>query len=95
MPGTNQPWTLGAWADYYGTPPELKKQIFNIISYEISGTPLAQQVRPPKIVTDLDWVDKFWPAGDKAGSQKPKVQLYCLMSPGGCFTVSRFEQRSF
>jgi hypothetical protein len=51
VPGTNDPWTLGSWADYYSTPSEAKSRIFNIISYEISGTKLAKQVQPPKIVS--------------------------------------------
>ncbi|KAL7412846.1 hypothetical protein BDY24DRAFT_391284 [Mrakia frigida] len=86
VPGTNSPWTLGAWASYYDTPADKKPGTFNIISYEITGTPLAKMVKPPRIVSELDWVDRFWPQGDKLGVHRPKVQLYCLMSPSGCFT---------
>lgn len=35
--------------------------MYNIISLEISGTELAQRVRPPRIVSDVDWVENFWP----------------------------------
>lgn len=35
--------------------------MYNIISLEISGTDLAQKVRPPSIVSDIDWVENFWP----------------------------------
>ena len=50
VPGTNLPWTLGAWASYYDTPADKKPGTFNIISYEITGTPLAKMVKPPRIV---------------------------------------------
>lgn len=35
--------------------------MYNIISLEISETELAKQVRPPSIVSDIDWVENYWP----------------------------------
>jgi F-box/leucine-rich repeat protein 10/11 len=42
--------------------------VYNIISLEISGTELAAQVRPPRLVSEIDWVENFWPfpAGKEA-----------------------------
>lgn len=60
-----------------------------MISLEISGTPLGDQVVPPKLVRDLDWVENHWPHSKKGkGNLWPKVQLYCLMGVSGAWTVS-------
>ena len=60
-----------------------------MISLEISGTTLGDQVVPPKLVRDLDWVENHWPHSKKGkGNLWPKVQLYCLMGVGGAWTVS-------
>lgn len=45
-----------------------KSKIYNVISLEISGTPLGRKVRPPSMVTDIDWVDRYWP--DVPGRKK-------------------------
>ncbi|KAI0362800.1 Clavaminate synthase-like protein [Trametes cingulata] len=85
---SNSPnWTLGKWLEYWHTEPSKRDKIRNIISLEISGTPLADQVLPPRIVRELDWVEKFWPNTKKGrGHNYPKVQLYCLMGVGGAWT---------
>lgn len=76
------------WADYYNNP-AARDKVRNVISLEISGTKLADKVMPPRIVRELDWVEKFWPATKKGkGHQYPKVQLYCLMGVAGAWTVS-------
>ncbi|KAJ3526806.1 hypothetical protein NM688_g8215 [Phlebia brevispora] len=73
-------WTLGKWADYYDTEPAKRDKIRNVISLEISGTELADKVLPPRLVREVDWVEKFWPNTKKGrGHSYPKVQLYCLM----------------
>ncbi|EAU88440.2 JmjC domain-containing histone demethylation protein 1 [Coprinopsis cinerea okayama7 len=73
-------WTLGKWADYVESEPSKREKIYNVISLEVSGTKIAEQVLPPKIVRDLDWVENFWPSTRKGkGNVYPKVQLYCLM----------------
>lgn len=68
-----------------------------MISLEITGTPLADQVLPPRLVRELDWVEKFWPNTKKGkGHVYPKVQLYCLMGVANAWTVSRlFVSQSF
>src|SRR5882757_855661 len=78
---SNSPgWTLGRWAEYYNTEPSKRDKIRNVISLEISGSKLADQVLPPRLVRELDWVEKFWPSTRKGkGHAYPKVQLYCLM----------------
>ncbi len=60
-----------------------------MISLEVSDTPLGKQILPPRIVRELDWVGKYWPASKKGkGHSYPKVQLYCLMSVARSWTVS-------
>ncbi|KAF8610108.1 Clavaminate synthase-like protein [Ceratobasidium sp. AG-I] len=83
---TSPGWTLGSWADYYSTPESQRDKIRNVISLEVTGTPLAEQILPPRIVRDIDWVEQMWPAGKKVKGQFPKVQLYCLMSVARCWT---------
>ncbi|KAH7103811.1 Clavaminate synthase-like protein [Auriculariales sp. MPI-PUGE-AT-0066] len=80
-------WNLGRWGEYYATPSESRDKIRNVISLEISNTKLAESILPPRLVRDLDWVDKFWPSTKKAKPQVyPKVQLYCLMGVENAWT---------
>ncbi|KAH7907975.1 hypothetical protein BJ138DRAFT_1158714 [Hygrophoropsis aurantiaca] len=80
-------WTLGKWAQYYNLDPSARDKIRNVISLEISGTKLADQVLPPRLVRELDWVEKFWPNTRKGkGHAYPKVQLYCLMGVASAWT---------
>ena len=75
--------------------PQLNRQqggvfeVRNIISLEVSGTDLAERVVPPRVVREMDWVEKFWPSAKKGrGHTYPKVQLYCLMGVTNAWTVS-------
>ncbi|KAH9951433.1 JmjC domain-containing histone demethylation protein 1 [Amylocystis lapponica] len=80
-------WTLGKWAEYYDQEPSARDKIRNVISLEISGTDLADKVLPPRLVREMDWVEKFWPNTKKGrGNLYPKVQLYCLMGVAGAWT---------
>ncbi|CCM00150.1 uncharacterized protein FIBRA_02177 [Fibroporia radiculosa] len=80
-------WTLGKWAEYYGLDASARDKIRNVISLEISGTELADNVLPPRLVRELDWVEKYWPNTKKGrGHAYPKVQLYCLMGVAGAWT---------
>ncbi|KAG8217341.1 Clavaminate synthase-like protein [Butyriboletus roseoflavus] len=80
-------WTLGKWAEYYNKEPSARDKVRNVISLEISGTPLADRVLPPRLVRELDWVDKFWPGTRRGkGHTYPKVQLYCLMGVASAWT---------
>ncbi|KAL6309229.1 JmjC domain-containing histone demethylation protein 1 [Sparassis latifolia] len=80
-------WTMGKWAEYYDLEPSARDKIRNVISLEISGTNLADKVLPPRLVREVDWVEKFWPSTKKGrGHVYPKVQLYCLMGVAGAWT---------
>ncbi|KAF9905670.1 JmjC domain-containing histone demethylation protein 1 [Lobosporangium transversale] len=76
-------WTMGSWAEYFGA--ERHERVYNVISLEISGTPLGEQIKRPAVVRELDWIDNFWPEALKS-TEFPKVQLYCLMSVKDSFT---------
>ena len=73
-------WTMYRWAQYFAKPKD-RRQLLNVISFEISETPLNDLITRPKIVQQLDWIDQYWPTELKQ-REFPKVQLYCLMSPG-------------
>jgi F-box/leucine-rich repeat protein 10/11 len=89
---TNSPgWTLGKWAEYCELEPSQRDKIRNVISLEISGTKLADQVLPPRLVRELDWVEMGWPNKSRGKGQYPKVQLYCLMGVATAYTVSLTE----
>ncbi|EGN96043.1 hypothetical protein SERLA73DRAFT_162011 [Serpula lacrymans var. lacrymans S7.3] len=85
---SNSPgWTLGKWVQYYCTEQSSRDKIRNVISLEISGTKLADQILPPRLVRELDWVEKFWPTVKQGkGHVYPKVQLYCLMGVASAWT---------
>ncbi|GFZ52058.1 JmjC domain-containing histone demethylation protein 1 [Saitozyma sp. JCM 24511] len=48
--------------DYFvkASDPDYTGKVYNVISLEITGTPLAKRVRPPRIVREIDWVDNCW-----------------------------------
>jgi len=65
----------------------------NVISLEVSGTPLGAKILPPRLVREIDWVERFWPHNKRTPGQYPKVQLYCLMSVAQYWTVSEHHFR--
>ncbi|ETN39333.1 uncharacterized protein HMPREF1541_05556 [Cyphellophora europaea CBS 101466] len=77
-------WTVGKWADYYEEPGE--KPIRNVISLEVSETPLGRVLRRPKAVRDLDLEDSVWPFERYPDKKKKSVQFYCLMSVADSYT---------
>ncbi|CED82141.1 F-box protein JEMMA and related proteins with JmjC, PHD, F-box and LRR domains [Phaffia rhodozyma] len=87
-PNSTKPWTLLSWRNYFELSPLEKESVglFNVLSYEVSDSPLGKLVNPPEIVRMLDWANVVWPKIRKTNDQKPRVQVYCLMSPAGCFT---------
>jgi len=91
---TSPNWTLGKWAEYYHSPATDRDKIRNVISLEVSGTLLGAKILPPRLVREIDWVEKFWPPNKRIPGQYPKVQLYCLMSVAQCWTVSRLNSRN-
>ncbi|ETW85621.1 hypothetical protein HETIRDRAFT_407575 [Heterobasidion irregulare TC 32-1] len=85
---SNSPgWTLGKWAGYWSTESASRDKVRNVISLEVSGTKLADEILPPRLVREMDWVEKYWPNNKKGpGQVYPKVQLYCLMGVAGAWT---------
>ncbi|KIY68200.1 jumonji superfamily protein [Cylindrobasidium torrendii FP15055 ss-10] len=80
-------WTLGKWGEYFAKDSAEREKILNVISLEISGTPLGDQILPPRLVQEIDWVEKYWPSTRKGkGHLYPKVQLYCLMGVANAWT---------
>ena len=80
--------TLADWAAYYVDPH--RDKVKNVISLEVSESPLAAQVEAPQLVRQLDWVEQIWPKDLKKPDTYPRVQKYCLMSVENCWTVRSF-----
>ena len=83
--GEDKKWNLQKWADYYHDN-NSSKPVRNVISLEVSQSPLGRLLRRPKIVRDLDLQDSVWPSELQAVGDYPKVQFYCLMSVADCYT---------
>ncbi|KIX03712.1 uncharacterized protein Z518_07265 [Rhinocladiella mackenziei CBS 650.93] len=81
---TKGQFTLQQWADYY----ELQgdKPIRNVISLEVSHSPLGKLIRRPKVVRDLDLEDHVWDTDTETRTKKRPVQFYCLMSVADSYT---------
>jgi F-box and leucine-rich repeat protein 10/11 len=77
-------WTLQRWADYYEQPGE--KPIHNVISLEVSHSPLGRLIRRPKVVRDLDLDDDVWDHDAETRTKKRPVSFYCLMSVADSYT---------
>lgn len=71
-------WTLGQWADYYTDPDRTK--VRNVISLEVTESPLGREIVPPAFVRKLDWVTNVWPETERGPGEYPTVLRYCLMS---------------
>ncbi|CAM9881478.1 unnamed protein product [Ascophyllum nodosum] len=82
----DQSMSLAEFAEYFETCTKPGQAILNMISLEFSDTPMAELVRSPKLVRDMDWINRCWPDDRKRVGQFPKVQYYCLMSQGGSYT---------
>ncbi|GAQ85343.1 hypothetical protein KFL_002300150 [Klebsormidium nitens] len=76
-------WTMEQWRYYWNMPPSSRKKLLNVVSLGLFGTGMESQVTAPSVVRDLDLVSRVWPPDDW---YPPKVQLYVLMSPQGCYT---------
>ncbi|KAL2367818.1 PHD finger and JmjC domain-containing protein, variant 3 [Blastomyces gilchristii SLH14081] len=83
--GEDKRWNMQRWADYYYDD-STSKAVRNVISLEVSNSPLGRLIRRPKIVRDLDLQDHVWPAESQAIGEFPKVQFYVLMSVADCYT---------
>jgi F-box/leucine-rich repeat protein 10/11 len=51
--------TMGGWAEYWARPD--KERLLNVISLEFSRTRLESLVEAPRVVRQLDWVERVWP----------------------------------
>ncbi|WFD28013.1 [histone H3]-dimethyl-L-lysine(36) demethylase [Malassezia nana] len=87
---SSRAWTLSEWADYFETPPAMREKLLNVISLEITGTPMQALVEAPRMVRESDWVERDWPHDRRPraddASKWPKVQRYVLMGVQGAFT---------
>jgi F-box/leucine-rich repeat protein 10/11 len=81
---TRGSWTLQQWADYYEETGE--KPIRNVISLEVSESPLGRLIRRPRVVRELDLEDEVWDSESRANQKKRPVQYYCLMSVADSYT---------
>jgi len=91
----NSEMTLKDWEEWY-TEPDRDGTKLNVISLEFSHTKLENYVSGPRTVRQIDWTDNVWPVHLKEEQDEgtnsmlkmkyPKVQKYCLMSVGGCYT---------
>jgi hypothetical protein len=80
-------WTFGEYADFFeGRGNGKDHKILNLISLEISSSPLATKVQGPSFVRQLDWIDAFWPSARRARGDFPRVQKYLLAGMQGAYT---------
>jgi F-box/leucine-rich repeat protein 10/11 len=83
-------WNLGDWGRYYGNfrsgERQTRDRVLNVISLEVSLTPLGPRVVPPRIVRDISFMYTSWPKARIEGGDHPRVQKYCLMSVAGSYT---------
>lgn len=83
-------WTLDDWATYFETPPTKREKLLNVISLEVTGTPMEDMVAAPAMVAESDWVERDWPREKRPAAEDaskwPKVQRYVLMGVQGAFT---------
>ena len=92
----NSQMTMKDWQKYFDQRKDERTDLLNVISLEVSNTKLDSQILAPKIVRQVDWVDKVWPrhlkemqiepTNNMEDMMYPKVQKYCLMSVEGCWT---------
>ena len=78
-------YNLGQWAQYLEGRSKDHKTL-NLISLEVSATPLNAKVEAPSIVRSVDWIDLVWPLDKRAKGDYPKVQKYCLSGMKGSYT---------
>ncbi|EGD95308.1 hypothetical protein TESG_02795 [Trichophyton tonsurans CBS 112818] len=83
--GEEKKWTMQRWMDYYYDTSSTK-MVKNVISLEVSQSPVGRLLRRPRVVRELDLQDSVWPPEQQALGDYPKVQFYCLMSVADCYT---------
>ena len=62
--GAEPGWTLARWRRYwYGRDEgKVRRKPYNVISLEVSDTPLAAHITRPHIIDDVDWLRLLWPS---------------------------------
>ena len=78
---------FGEYANYLEKRSEHHK-ILNLISLEISNTPLSAKIEAPRFVREeVDWIDTIWPIERRVrGGDYPRVQKYLLTGMAGSYT---------
>ncbi|KAJ2237540.1 JmjC domain-containing histone demethylation protein 1 [Coemansia sp. RSA 485] len=77
-------WTLGDWAKYFHS--DDRRRVLNVISLEVSDTELDKRIKRPRVVDEVDAVEKYWPESKRKPNKFPKVKTYCLMSVQDAYT---------
>ncbi|KAJ1723312.1 JmjC domain-containing histone demethylation protein 1, partial [Coemansia erecta] len=77
-------WTMSDWASYFHS--TNRQRVLNVISLEITDTPFGEQIRRPRVVDDIDAIEKYWPESKRKPNRYPKVKTYCLMSVRDAYT---------
>ena len=78
-------YTIGDFASYLNERTTNHK-VLNLISLEVSNTPLNSKVSSPRIVRFVDWIDIVWPIERRSRGDYPQVQKYCLTGMAGSYT---------
>ncbi|PWN51311.1 Clavaminate synthase-like protein, partial [Violaceomyces palustris] len=83
-------WSLGEWCEYFETDQDERRKVLNVISLEVSGTEMERLVEAPKLVSEMDWTTRDWPADRRGRSARenswPKVLRYVLMGVKGAYS---------
>lgn len=82
---TDEPMSLKTFKDRFNETSESRK-IYNLISLEVSNSPIATRILGPKCIREIDWIDQMWPLSLRSINDYPRVQRYCLVSMAGSFT---------
>lgn len=75
--------TMKELAQYHSLPPEKRERLINVVSLSLASTDLADRIRVPTAVTQLDLVEKYWP---KDIEPRPETLHYILIGPQGAYT---------
>ncbi|XP_071439404.1 histone lysine demethylase PHF8-like [Hetaerina americana] len=80
------PMKLGQFIRHFKNPKRTK--VLNLLSLEISSTPLSSLVEAPYIARKLDWLNHVWPTdvGEDKTLTRPQVEKYCLLSTKDSYT---------
>lgn len=75
--------TVKQLADYFALSPEKRTRLFNVVSFSLADTDLADKVDPPEATRHLDLSSQVWPEDD---DPRPETLLYALLGPKGAYT---------